>query len=104
MALRLPTLARLTVNPLFQFISTLISNLLKSTQRFVSNYVTTVLKMRNRLVNIANGTASIAVVLIFTLALINVAWMVCNSDLNHEPFHVRSHVMFDHFHDLVQGR
>jgi hypothetical protein len=42
--------------------------------------------------------------LIFTLALINLAWMVCNSDLNNEPFHVRSHVMFDHFHDLVQGR
>jgi hypothetical protein len=60
--------------------------------------------MRKQLVNIANGSASIAVVLIFTLALINVAWMVCNSDLNNEPFHVRSHVMFDHFHDLVQGR
>jgi hypothetical protein len=86
----------------------LISNLLNSTQRFVSNCVTTVLKVRNRLVNIANETASIAVVLIFTLALINVAWMVCNSDLNHEPFHVQSHVqshvMVDHFHDLVQGR
>ena len=76
--------------------------MLNLTHRFVSECVSLVLNMRQRFCYFANGSASVAVVLLFILTMTYVVWMVFNSDLNYDSPNQRSHLILDHLHDLIQ--
>ncbi len=94
-----------TTQPMLNFgfsFKTLVVNMLNFPHRFVSECVSLVLNMRQRFCYFANGSASVAVVLLFILSLTYVVWMVFNSDLNYDSPHQRSHLILDHLHDLIQ--
>ena len=76
--------------------------MLNLTQRFVSECVSSVFNMRQRFCCFANGSASVAVVLLFILTMTYVVWMVFNSELNYDSPNQPSHPILDHLHDLIQ--
>jgi hypothetical protein len=76
--------------------------MLNLTQRFVSECVSSVFNMRQRFCYFANGSASVAVVLLFILTMTYVVWMVFNSELNYDSPNQPSHPILDHLHDLIQ--